>query len=302
MDAFGQFYVRGHGSLCKNGIRTTSELTADHLIPRYTIRPADFFLGAVDPQVDATKKLAPAYRPQHKRGRVHVDGLLRHFQFAVGHCSQSQLHITPFHCRVDAHARLKQRDGIRTIAVALGFLGVIAILRPNITSDQALGALIGLCAGAASAVAMMQVRSLGRIGEPEWRTVLLFSCFVCFTGGIALAIEGWPTLNLAGWLSLIGVGSFGLVGQLALTRAFGLGSALLTAALQYTTIIFAAGIAALIWKDMPDWVAWAGMSLIVASGLLSIWRTYSETRIMQGQTKVSESREATVSVETGRRI
>src|SRR5690606_13027716 len=98
----------------------------------------------------------------------------------------------------------KQRDGVRTLAVALGFLGVIAILRPSITSEQALGALIGLCAGAASAVAMMQVRSLGRIGEPEWRTVLFFSCFVCITGGVALAIEGWPRLDLMGWLTLIG--------------------------------------------------------------------------------------------------
>ena len=188
----------------------------------------------------------------------------------------------------------KQRDGVRTIAVALGFAGVIAILRPSIGADQAFGAFIGLCAGAFSAMALMQVRSLGRIGEPEWRTVLIFSCFVCATGVAGLAVEGWPAVGLEGWLALVGVGMFGLVGQLAMTRAFGLGSALLTAALQYTTIVFAALIAAVLWNDMPDWVAWGGMALIVASGLLSIWRTYSETRIMQGQsTTVSSKREDT---------
>ena len=98
-----------------------------------------------------------------------------------------------------------------------------------------------------------------------------------------LLVDGWPPLSLKGWLSIIGVGLFGLVGQLAVTRAFGLGSALLTAALQYTTIVFAALISIIFWGDVPDWFAWGGMALIIASGMLSIWRTYSETRIMQGQ-------------------
>src|SRR5690606_18012441 len=150
-------------------------------------------------------------------------------------------------------------------------------------------------------VAMMQVRSLGRIGEPEWLTVLLFSCFVCLTGGVGLAVDGWPTIGLEGWMTLIGVGMFGLVGQLALTRAFGLGSALLTAALQYTTIVFAAVLAAVLWDDMPDWMAWCGMALIIASGLLSTWRTYSETRIMQGQTVATATTSAD-SPESGRRV
>lgn len=183
----------------------------------------------------------------------------------------------------------KQRDGVRTLAVLLGFAGVVAVLRPSIGADQMLGAAVGLCAGACSAVAMMQVRSLGRIGEPEWRTVLFFSCFVCITGVTGVLIEGWPLVSPLGWLALVGVGLFGLVGQLAMTRAFGLGSALLTAALQYSTIIFAALLAIILWKQIPDWVAWGGMALIVASGLLSTWRTYSETRIMQGSTITASS-------------
>lgn len=67
-----------------------------------------------------------------------------------------------------------QRDLVRIVSVALGFIGVIAVLRPSIADDQWLAALLGLGAGALSAVAMMQIRQLGRVGEPEWRTVLLF--------------------------------------------------------------------------------------------------------------------------------
>ena len=177
-----------------------------------------------------------------------------------------------------------QRDPVRILAVLFGFLGVVGILRPSIGDDQWFAATLGLSAGAMSAVAMMQIRELGRIGEPEWRTVLIFSACVVLTSLAALALDGWRTVPLYAWLSLVGVGASGLVGQLAMTRAFGLGSALLTAALQYTTIIFAALLGVVLWDDRPDPLAWAGMILIVASGMLSIWRTYSEDRVMRGQT------------------
>lgn len=176
-----------------------------------------------------------------------------------------------------------QRDPVRILAVLLGFLGVIGVLRPSISEDQWFAAMLGLCAGALSAIAMMQVRALGRAGEPEWRTVLIFSCFVVCSSAVGLLLDGWRDLDWRAWLALLGVGLAGLFGQLTMTRAFGLGSALLTAALQYTTIIFAALIGIVFWGDLPDWLAWTGMALIIGSGLLSAWRTYSEDRILRGQ-------------------
>lgn len=184
-----------------------------------------------------------------------------------------------------------QRDPVRIITVLTGFLGVLAILRPSIGEDHLLPALTGLGAGALSAVAMMQIRQLGRIGEPEWRTVFIFSCFVVLVSATLVVIDGWPHATWQAWLALAGVGVAGLVGQLAMTRAFGMGSALLTAALQYTTIIFAAILGILVWGDIPDLVAWGGIVLIIASGLLSIWRTYSEDRVMQGKSSFKAARQ-----------
>lgn len=166
-----------------------------------------------------------------------------------------------------------QRDPVRIAAVALGFVGVIAILRPSINSDQWLAAALGLCAGAMSAVAMMQIRQLGRIGEPEWRTVLFFSVAVCVSSNLGLALDGWGTADTLGYGALFGVGVAGLFGQLAMTRAFGVGSALLTAALQYSTIIFAALLGIAFWGDRLDAWAWGGMMLIIFAGLFSVWRT-----------------------------
>jgi S-adenosylmethionine uptake transporter len=149
---------------------------------------------------------------------------------------------------------------------------------------------------------MMQIRELGRVGEPEWRTVLIFSCGVCLTSLVGLAVEGWRYINPLAWAALVGVGVFGLVGQLAMTRAFGLGSALLTAALQYTTIIFAALLGIVFWDDLPDAIAWGGMALIIASGLLSIWRTYSEDRIMRGQGSETSKASAQINEQEARRV
>jgi len=171
-----------------------------------------------------------------------------------------------------------QRDFVRIFCVVLGFLGVVAVLRPSIGGDQWLAAASGLTAGALSAAAMMQLRSLGKSGEATWRTVLIFSLTVCASSAVGLGMEGWPEVNLGAWGALIGIGITGLFGQLALTRAFGAGQPMLNAALQYSTIIFAALLGIAFWGDVPDTIAWSGMVCIIAAGLLSVWWTLHETR------------------------
>jgi S-adenosylmethionine uptake transporter len=171
-----------------------------------------------------------------------------------------------------------RRDYLRAIAVCIGFVGVLGVLRPSIGNDEFLAALTGLGSGAFGAVAMMQVRQLGRAGEPEWRTVMIFSSCVCLSSVVGLWLEGWNAPGLEAWLALMGLGLSGLVGQLAMTRAFGMGTALFTAALQYTTIIFAAVLGIVFWGDYPDMIAWIGMAFIISAGLISTWRTYVESR------------------------
>lgn len=167
-----------------------------------------------------------------------------------------------------------RRDPARIAAVALGFLGVIVVLRPSITPEQWQPALLGLVAGMATAVAMLQLRELGRVGEPEWRTVLFFSIAVCLSSVVGMALEGWGHPDWVAYVSLLfGVGAIGLLVQLAQTRAFGKGAPLLTAALQYSTIIFAMALGVLFWGDAPDALAWTGSGLIILAGLISAWST-----------------------------
>lgn len=166
-----------------------------------------------------------------------------------------------------------RRDMVRLLAVALGFSGVLVVMRPAINPDEWAAALLGLSAGALAAVAQLQVRSLGRLGEPVWRVVLYFSICGSLSGLVALLIQGWQPPTPIGWGALICMGLSGMFGQLAMTRAFSAGSVLLSAALQYTIIIWATFLGFLIWGDKPDPMAAVGMVLIVAASLLSVWRT-----------------------------
>ncbi len=167
-----------------------------------------------------------------------------------------------------------RRDPVRIAAVALGFLGVVVVLHPSVTPDQWQPALLGLVAGMATAVAMLQLRALGCVGEPEWRTVLFFSIAVCLSSIVGILLEGWGHPDWVAYVSLLfGVGAIGLLVQLAQTRAFGKGAPLLTAALQYSTIIFAMALGILFWDDAPDVLAWTGSGLIILAGLISAWST-----------------------------
>jgi len=54
-----------------------------------------------------------------------------------------------------------------------------------------------------------------------------------------------------------------------MTRAYRLGNTLVTANLQYTGIVFASMWGMLIWKDAPGWLGFAGIAIILMSGIVS---------------------------------
>ncbi len=171
-----------------------------------------------------------------------------------------------------------QRDIWRLLTILLGFLGVLLILRPSITEEQWIGAIAGLGSGFFASIAMFQVKSLGQVGEPVWRTVFYFSIVICLSSLIAVQKADVLALSLASAITLFGVGVFGMLGQLCMTQAYGAGSPMLAAVLQYSTIIFAALIGIVMWDTLPDAWAWLGMGLIIFAGVFSAWRTMQQQK------------------------
>ena len=155
-------------------------------------------------------------------------------------------------------------------ALAAGFVGVVFLLQPTLAQDQAPGALFGLGSGIISSIAYLNVRRLGELGEPEWRTVFYFSALSAL-GGLPWLLSAAPfhAIDARGWLLLIGVGGFGALAQLCMTAAYKRGKTLVSASLAYSTVIFSSAFGALLWGEILAWQAWAGIVLIVASGLLA---------------------------------
>ncbi len=152
-------------------------------------------------------------------------------------------------------------------SVALGFVGVVLLLEPTVRPDQWLGACAGLGAGLIASIAYLNVRELGRAGEPEARTVFWFSAMTSMVG-LPWALAGdVHAIDASGMAILAGVGLFGAFAQLAMTRAYRFGKTVVSANLAYTTVVFSSLFGVLLWDEVLPLAAWFAIALIVASGV-----------------------------------
>lgn len=158
-------------------------------------------------------------------------------------------------------------------AVLCGFIGVVLLLNPRLEGNDPLASVMGLSSGMLSAIAYMQVSSLGQAGEPETRTVFYFSVGTALLGLVgALVFQGGFSSLLvrsAWWLPATGV--FASLGQWCLTRAYTRGGTLVAATLQYLGIVYASLLSVWLFNEPLQPYAWLGMVLIVASGIAATW-------------------------------
>ena len=161
-------------------------------------------------------------------------------------------------------------QGPLLLTVLCGFAGVVMTLRPTIDQNQLFAGVIGLLSGMGAALAYMQVTVLGRIGEPEERTVFYFALGSAIAGGIGLLFSGlspvasWSTAG-AWWLIPIGI--LASLGQWCMTRAYSKGSTLVVATMQYSGIVFASVYSLALFGDKIPLLGWAGIFVIVLSGV-----------------------------------
>jgi drug/metabolite transporter (DMT)-like permease len=159
------------------------------------------------------------------------------------------------------------RQGMLAIAVIAGFAGVVMMLRPSIEQNQVFGAIMGLLSGITAAFAYMQVMALGKVGEPDTRTVFYFAVGSTVAGAIGMAFgdnSPWEW-DHAWWVLPIGI--LAALGQLCITRAYSRGATLVVACLQYFGIVFGAIYSVTLFGDRIPPLGWVGMGLIVASGV-----------------------------------
>ena len=158
-------------------------------------------------------------------------------------------------------------QGPLMLTVLAGFAGVMLLLRPTLGQDQLFAGLVGLLSGITAAFAYIQVMTLGKLGEPESRTVFYFALGSTVAGGLGMLAADVSSLNSAEALWLLPMGLLASLGQLCMTRAYSQGATLVVANLQYTGIVFGAIYSVLLFGEHIPPAGWAGMALIVASGI-----------------------------------
>jgi len=160
------------------------------------------------------------------------------------------------------------------LAVLASFAGVTLLLQPSMQASQWFAAAVALVSSVISALAYLQVRKLGQLGEPEYRVVFYFSVTGAIAGALGSLATPWVAPGQMAWhahtphgvLLLAGVGLCATVAQMAMTRAYRLGHPLVTANLQYTGIVFSSIWGILLWSDALGWMGWLGIAVILASG------------------------------------
>lgn len=163
-----------------------------------------------------------------------------------------------------------ERQGPLMATVLAGFAGVVMMLRPTLDQNQLFAGLIGLLSGMGAALAYIQVTALGKVGEPEGRTVFYFSLGSAVAGALGIVftdLTPWATVSWQAAAWLVPIGILASLGQWCMTRAYSRGSTLLVANLQYSGIVFAAFYSLALFGDQIPLIGWAGMGLIVASGV-----------------------------------
>lgn len=157
-------------------------------------------------------------------------------------------------------------------ALLVGFVGVALLLKPTLAAEQWVGGLIGLGSGILAGLAFFNVRALGTRGEPDSRTVFYFS-LLSSVGAVlwmgAFANFAFQPVDLEGALLLGGVGGFATLAQLAMTRSYRKGNAIVSASLAYSAVIFASLFGAWFWGERLGLDAWLAIALIVGSGIVA---------------------------------
>ena len=161
-------------------------------------------------------------------------------------------------------------DRGRWLAIAVGLIGVLVVLRPTGAGALTLAGCAALISAAAYALSAITVRVLGRT-DSTLSMVFWFSLLLSLGAG-ALAAPAWVTVARADWPALGVIAVTGAIGQTAITEAFRRGEASVVAPFEYTSLAWGIGLDWALWDLLPQPVMLLGATIIVGAGIYLVRR------------------------------
>ena len=176
----------------------------------------------------------------------------------------------------------------RWVAVGMGLIGVVVMMRPTSSSFQAV-ALLPLISATAYASLHVLTRKIGGTEKAGTMTFYIQVTFIFVSAVIGLTIgdgrfagSGDPSLDflLRDWVwpatsdywifVLIGIAS--TFGGYLISQAYRICEAGLAAPFEYVGVVLAIFWGVVVFGEWPDQIAWIGIALIVGGGFYMLWR------------------------------
>ncbi len=155
----------------------------------------------------------------------------------------------------------------RVLAIVLGFIGILLILRPGIEVVEwaALAVLF-----AAFCYANTHVMTKKLIDDNSILTIVFYMAILQLPLGFALSISDWVTPDLASIPYFLIVGTTALTAHYCLTKALQLADATVVVPMDFMRLPLIAVVGFLLYDETIDLWLFAGASLIFAGIYLNI--------------------------------
>ena len=203
------------------------------------------------------------------------------FTYGLRHLPLSETYsiffVAPLLITIFAALWLGERIGrTRWIAIAMGFAGVLVVLRPTGRGTLTLAGLAILATALTYALSAITVRVLGRTDSTQ--SMVFWLMVMVAVGAGVLALPGWRPIQPAHWLPIAAMAVTGSLAQWGITEAFRLGQASFIAPLEYTALVWGVILDWALWRTLPGTLTFVGAAVIIASGvyLLRSERVHAE--------------------------
>jgi drug/metabolite transporter (DMT)-like permease len=165
---------------------------------------------------------------------------------------------------------LKEHVGLRRwIAVVIGFIGTLIIIRPGFQTLNP-GVFLALIAGATSALYMIVTRKVSQTADPIVTTFYTNAFGAIFTTLAVVFVWVTPTLEQWGLLMMIAV--VALIGHYLVIASYRFAEASLLAPLGYGEMIMAVVCGWWFFNDFPDRWTFVGVGILIACAVYISYR------------------------------
>ena len=160
---------------------------------------------------------------------------------------------------------LSERVGIRRwIAVVVGFFGVLLVIQPGF-QQFSVGIILAIASGVMFGLYGIVTRRLTR---QEFPRIMMFYTSLVGIAGVALFLPStWAPPQLDHGPMIVGMGILAAAGHALMIYSYASAPATVVTPYYYTSIVAATVQSYFIFNDFPNFIAWIGITTIIACGI-----------------------------------